>query len=71
MLLTTREVAEKLGVSDRRVRALIYEGRIRAVKVGRYNLVDEKDAHFKRKRIYRAKDKETRSARTHHKTRQE
>ncbi|MBT9140278.1 MAG: hypothetical protein DDT30_00854 [Dehalococcoidia bacterium] len=52
MLLTTREVAKRLGVSGGRVRRLIYEGRVRAIKIGGRNLIREEDAHFERKRNY-------------------
>ena len=51
-MLTTRQVAERLSISDARVRKLIYEGRIKAFKLGRYNVVREKDAHYERKRNY-------------------
>jgi len=49
MLITTREAARRLGISDMRVRQLIYEGRVKATKVGRYNLVEESDCHYERK----------------------
>lgn len=42
-LLTTKEVAERLGVSVRRVHALIEAGRLPAEKYGRDYLIDEKD----------------------------
>lgn len=42
-LLTTAEVAEKLGVHRTRVNVLIKEGRLPAQKFGRAYLVDEKD----------------------------
>ena len=42
-LLTTKEVAEKLGVTVRRVQALIQAGRLPAQKVGRDFLIQEKD----------------------------
>ena len=60
MLLTTRQVAEKLGIGDSRVRQLIYEGRIRAIKIGQYNLVEEKDAHYERKHDYPRKPRQRR-----------
>jgi excisionase family DNA binding protein len=50
MLLTTRQAAAKLGISDKRVRQLIYEGRVKAIKVGNYNLIAEEDCHYERKR---------------------
>ena len=44
--LTTREAAEKLGVSEGRVRQFVAEGRLEAVKVGHTNLI--KEAHLER-----------------------
>ena len=41
--LTTKEVAERLGVSVGRVQQFIYEGRLPATKVGQTNLVKESD----------------------------
>jgi excisionase family DNA binding protein len=41
-LLTTKEVAEKLGVSVRRVHALIEAERLPAQKYGRDYLINEK-----------------------------
>lgn len=41
--ITTKEVAEKLGISEGRVRQLISNGRLPAVKVGNTNLVKESD----------------------------
>jgi excisionase family DNA binding protein len=49
VLITTREAAKRLGISDRRIRQLIAEGRIKAIKVGRYNLIEESDCHYERK----------------------
>ena len=40
-LLTTSEAAEKLGVSERRVRQLINEGKIEAHKLGRDFAIEE------------------------------
>ena len=60
MLLTTRQVAKRLGISDTRIRKLIYEGRIKAVKIGQYNLVEEKDAHYGRKHNYPRNPKQRR-----------
>ncbi len=57
MLLTTREVAKKLGITDGRVRKLIYEGRIKAVKIGGHHLIAEEDAHYERKRNYPGRGK--------------
>lgn len=42
-LLTTAEVAERLGVHRTRVNVLINEGRLPAQQFGRAYLVDEKD----------------------------
>lgn len=42
-LLTTVEVAERLGVSPRRVRELITDGRLPAEKKGRDYLIKEFD----------------------------
>ena len=42
-LLTTKEVAGKLGVSVRRVHALIQAERLPAQKYGRDYLINEKD----------------------------
>lgn len=42
-LLTTKEVAERLGVSVRRVHALIQDARLPAQKFGRDYLINEKD----------------------------
>lgn len=52
MLLTTRQVAERLDISDARVRKLIAEGRIKAIKIGGRNLIQERDAHYEKKRNY-------------------
>lgn len=41
--LTTKEVAEKLGVSVGRIQQLIAEGRLPATKIGQTNLVKESD----------------------------
>lgn len=42
-LLTTQETADELGVSPRRVRELITDGRLPAEKKGRDYLINEKD----------------------------
>ena len=41
--LTTKEVAEKIGVSVGRVQQFIAEGRLPATKIGQTNLVKESD----------------------------
>lgn len=45
-LLTTAEVAERLGVHRTRVNVLIQEGRLPAQRFGRAYLVQEKDLHL-------------------------
>lgn len=40
-LLTTKEAAEKLGVSERRVRALIVEGKLPAHQLGRAYAIED------------------------------
>lgn len=42
-MLTTTDVAKKLGVTPRRVQALISSGRLKARRIGRDWLVDAKD----------------------------
>jgi excisionase family DNA binding protein len=42
-LITTNEVAERLGVTIRRIQALITDGRLPAQKVGRDYLIKEED----------------------------
>jgi len=42
-LITTKEAAEKLGVSVRRVQAMITDGTLPAVKLGRDYVVKETD----------------------------
>lgn len=41
MLLTTRQAATRLGISPRRVAALILAGRLPAQKIGRDWLIEE------------------------------
>lgn len=41
--LTTRQVAEKLGVSDTRVRAMIKAGQLPAQKFGHIHMINEDD----------------------------
>lgn len=48
--LTTREVAEKLGVSEGRVRQLIAEKRLPTTKIGNSNLIKESDLELVRER---------------------
>lgn len=56
-LITTKEAAEKLNVSVGRIRQLVAEGRLPAVKVGQTNLVKESDLELvkDRKRTGRPK----------------
>lgn len=42
-LLTTKEVAERLGVSIRRIQALITSGNLPATKLGRDYVIKESD----------------------------
>ena len=42
-LLTTREAAEILKISDARVRQLIYAGKLPSQKIGQMNLIKESD----------------------------
>lgn len=48
--LTTKQTAEKLGVSQGRVQQLIAEGRLPSVKIGRDRFVLEKDLEIVRER---------------------
>ncbi len=43
-LLTTKETAELLGLSDGRVRRLILDGILKAEKFGRVNMIKKSDA---------------------------
>ena len=51
MIYSVKEAATKLGVSDRRVRKLLEEGRIKGRKIGRDWVV--LDLGYKRKREYK------------------
>jgi len=42
-LLTTKDAAKILGVSDSRIRQLILSGKLHATKYGRDNLIRESD----------------------------
>lgn len=44
--LTTKEVAERLGVTVGRVQQFVAEGRLPAVKIGRDNFVNEADLNL-------------------------
>ena len=54
-LLTTSEVAERLGVHRSRVHALIKSGRIPAHKYGVVWLIKESDVHYERRKAGRPK----------------
>lgn len=41
--MTTKQAAEKLGVSPGRVRQLVAEGRLTVRKIGRDNFIDKAD----------------------------
>ncbi len=49
-LLTTNEVAEKLGVSVGRVRQMVADGQLPATKVGRDNFIKETDLKLVKER---------------------
>lgn len=49
-LISSKEAAEKLGISIRRVQALITEGRLPAQKIGNSFVVNEKDLELVRER---------------------
>lgn len=49
-LLTTKEVAEKLGVTDSQVRYLILRGKLPAQKLGHINVIKESDLELVRER---------------------
>lgn len=46
--LTTRETAEILGISDARIRQLIYAGRLPSQKIGQMNLIKKSDLELVR-----------------------
>lgn len=45
-LLSTKEAAEKLGISAIRVRQLIQEDKIKAIRVGRDYVIAERDLAY-------------------------
>lgn len=63
--LTTKEVAEKLGVSVGRVRQMIADSQLPATKIGRDNFIKKtdlklvKDRKVGRPKGYSPKDKDT------------
>jgi len=48
MLLTVPQAAQRLGISERRVRKLLSEHRMEAIYVGRRWLIWEDDCHYER-----------------------
>lgn len=42
-MLTTQEAAERLGITDARIRAMILSGRLPAEKFGRAHVIREED----------------------------
>lgn len=49
-LISTKEASEKLGLSIRRVQALITSGRLPAQKVGNSYVIQEKDLEYVKER---------------------
>lgn len=49
-LISSKEAAEKLGISLRRVQALITNGRLPAQKIGNSYVVNEKDLELVKER---------------------
>lgn len=49
-LITTKDAAEKLGVSMRRITALIKDGRLPSQQIGREHLIKESDLELVRER---------------------
>lgn len=49
-LITTAEAAERLGVTDRRVRQMIEDGLLKGEKVGRDYLIEEDSLEAAKKR---------------------
>ncbi len=60
-LITTKEAAEKLGVSMRRVTALIKDGRLPSQQIGREHLIKESDLELVQNRQAGRPKKETTS----------
>ena len=50
ILISSKEAAEKLGLSLRRVQALITDGRLPAQKIGNSYVVNEKDLELVKER---------------------
>lgn len=50
-LISSKEAAEKLGLSLRRVQALITSGRLPAQKIGNSYVVNEKDLELVKERM--------------------
>jgi excisionase family DNA binding protein len=60
-LITTKEAAQILNVSEGRIRQLVADGRLPAIKVGQTNLVKETDLELvrERKRTGRPKNEDS------------
>lgn len=57
MILGSKQIAEQTGLSQAHVRRLLRSGYIKANKIGRTYIVDEKDVtHLKRRRSLNKKD---------------
>lgn len=53
-LLTTRQVAERWGVTHGRVRQLVTQGRLKSIKIGRSRYLQEDDVEkFERRKVGR------------------
>lgn len=48
-LLSTTEAARRLGISGRRLRKLLSEGRIKSIRVGGRWLIEDSDCHYEKK----------------------
>ena len=69
-LLTTQQVAEKLGVTAGRVRQMIIDGQLPATKMGRDNFIKESDLKLvEDRKPGRPSKAETAKAETRRKTR--
>ena len=53
--ITSKEVAEKLGMSHSHMRLLIRQGEIKGIKIGRDWLVEDDSVDYKRKRKPKSK----------------
>ena len=53
--ITSKEVAEKLGMSHSHMRLLLRQGEIQGIKIGRDWLVEDDSVDYKRKRKPKSK----------------